>query len=339
MASGVEFALKLNTYGQRVGTPFDVFVRLARQAEDVGFEGVYLVDHLLLPPERYSGYTWADPKRPYFLDCWTALAALAQATHRIRIGPQVSPLTFRHPALLAKMATTVDLISNGRLLLQLGTGWHKEEHEAYGLPYDEKFSNRLAALDEGCEVIRGLWNSEDHYSHDGRFFQIKDAPFWPKPVQQPHPPIWFGGMGGKVRPVIAKHGNGWAPAMPSHEGVGPASYKQGLDEIRSLARDLGRTDEITAGLLVTMAIAETREKAAELASVLMRRDDYAGLTLDDLAAKGLLLWGTPDDCRRALEPYIEAGVQHFTINFVPFADADAGMRGMELVASRIWTHL
>lgn len=339
MTSEIQFALKLNIYGQRVGTPFDVFVRLARHAEDAGFDGVYVVDHLFLPPDRYSGYTWVNGDRPYFLDAWTSLAALAQATHRIKIGPQVSPLTFRHPALLAKMAMTVDQISNGRVVLQLGTGWHQEEHEAYGLPFDTKFSNRLDALDEGCQVILGLWESQGPFSFQGKHFQINEAPFWPKPVQTPHPPLWFGGMGKKVRTLIAKYGNGWAPAMPSGDGVGPETYGAALRELREMAAANGRTDEITPGLLITMALADDRETAADLASVLYRRPDYAGLSLDEMSKRGVLLWGTPDDCRRALDPYIEAGVRNFTVNFVPFADSDAALRGMDLVASRIWPHL
>ena len=98
----VRYALKLNIYGQEADTPFDLFVELARCAEDAGFDGAYVVDHLFLPAERYVGYTWSDPERPFFLDAWSTIAALAQATSRIRLGPQVSPITFRHPSLLAK---------------------------------------------------------------------------------------------------------------------------------------------------------------------------------------------------------------------------------------------
>ena len=340
MTDRITFAYKLNIYGHPIGTPFDVFVRLARQAEDVGFDGVYVVDHLFLPPNRYAGYTWTDPSRPFFLEAWTVLAALAQATHRVKLGPQVSPTTFRHPSMLAKMAGTVDLISHGRVVLQLGTGWHKEEHDAYGFPFEERFTPRFEALSEGVEVIRGLWTTDGPFSYEGKHFQLREAPFWPKPVQRPHPPIWFGGMGKKIRAVVAQHGNGWSPAMPQHEGLTFDEYSEGLAEIRELAAGFGRDpNEITPGILLTTAVHEDRQRAGELASVLRRRKDYAQLTLDEMRNRGILIWGTPDDCLRDLEAYIKAGVRYFTINFVPFADAEAAMRGMDLYASKILPRL
>jgi probable F420-dependent oxidoreductase len=342
MDQPVRLSYKLNIYGYPPGTPFDVYVRLAQQAEAVGFHAVYVVDHMYLPADRYAGYTWSDPNRPTFLEAWTTLAALAQATHRVLLGPQVSPITFRHPSMLAKMGATVDLISNGRLVLQLGTGWHKEEHEAFGFPYDEKFSVRLEALAEAVEIIDGLWTSDERYSFAGQHFQLHEAPFSPKPVQRPRPPIWFGGMGQKVRPLIARWGDGWAPAMAHNEGIGVAlaGYADGLREIRELAAAAGRDpDAITPALAYTTSIHEDRARAGEAAAVLRRRRDYADLTLEEMRDRGILMWGDPDDCLRALEPYVEAGVREFTLNFVPFADADAAIRGMELYAAKVLPRL
>lgn len=340
MTDKITFAYKLNIYGHPPSTPFDVFARLARQAEDTGMDAIYVVDHLYLPPNRYAGYTWTNPDEPFFLEAWTVLAAIAQATHRIRLGPQVSPLTFRHPSMLAKMSTTVDLISNGRMVLQLGAGWHREEHEAYGFPFEEKFGPRFEALVEGVEIIRGLWESEGRFSYEGKHFTLKDAPFWPKPVQKPSPPIWFGGMGKKIRSMVAKYGDGWSPAMPQHDGLTVDTYTNGLTEIRELAAGFGRDPQaITPGLLFSTAIHENREQAADLASVLYRRADYAGLSMEDLRTRGILSWGNVDDCLRALDLYIKAGVRYFTLNFVPFADANAAMHGMELYASKILPRL
>ena len=100
MSDQVRFSFKLNIYGHPPETPFDVFVHLAQHAEAVGFHAVYVVDHMYLPANRYAGYTWTDPDRPFFLEAWTVLAALAQATKRVMLGPQVSPVTFRHPSML-----------------------------------------------------------------------------------------------------------------------------------------------------------------------------------------------------------------------------------------------
>jgi probable F420-dependent oxidoreductase len=331
----VRFAFKLNIYGQELDTPFDLFVALVREAEDAGFDGAFVVDHLFLPPERYLGYTWSDPERPFFLDAWTTLAALAQATSRIRLGPQVSPITFRHPSMLAKAGMTVDQISKGRLIMQLGTGWHKEEHEAYGVPWEESITARADALEEATDIIRGLWTAEGPFSHDGVHYQLKDAPFWPKPVQRPHPPIWFGGGSRRVRRLVAAAGDGWSPAMP-HGGVGPARYAEGLAEIRGFAEEAGRDPgEIEAGLLLTLAIGKTRDEAAERASVLRRRPDYANLTLEEMTSAGSVVWGDPDDCLRGIEKFVEAGVRYFTFNFVPFGSPDAARTGIELVAKHI----
>jgi probable F420-dependent oxidoreductase len=331
----VRFALKLNIYGQAPDAPWDLFVSLAREAEDAGFDAAFVVDHLFLPPERYVGYTWSDPERPFFLDAWSTLAALAQATTRIRLGPQVSPITFRHPSLLAKAGMTVDRISNGRLVLQLGTGWHREEHDAYGFPFDEDISRRADALEEATRVIRGLWTSESPYSFSGEHYTLREAPFWPKPVQQPAPPIWFGGASRRAQRIAAAVGDGWCPAMP-HGGVGPPKYAAAIADIHRWAEEAGRDPQaIEPGLLLTLAIGRTRDEAAERASVLGRRPDYAGLGLDEMAAKGSVVWGDVDDCLRGIEGYVAAGVRYFTFNFVPFGSADAAREGIELVAEGI----
>jgi probable F420-dependent oxidoreductase len=342
MSDQVRFSFKLNIYGHPPETPFDVFVHLAQHAEAVGFHAVYVVDHMYLPPSRYAGYTWTDPNRPYFLEAWTILAALAQATHRVMLGPQVSPITFRHPSMLAKMGMTVDRISNGRLVLQLGTGWHKEEHEAFGFPFDERFGPRLEMLQEAAEIIDGLWTADGPYSFEGKHFTLREAPFWPKPVQRPRPPIWFGGMGQKVRPLIGKYGAGWAPAMAHMEGIGVAlkAYTDALDEIRGYAVSNGRDpDSIVPALAYTTSIHEDRDRAGEAAAVMRRRSDWADLSLEEMRDRAILMWGNPDDCLRAIEPYVKAGVREFTLNFVPFADMEAAIRGMELYAAKVLPRL
>ena len=340
MPDGLSLALKLNIYGQSLETPFDVFAGLARQAEDVGFGGIYVVDHLYLPADRYIAYTWSDPFKPYFLDAWSVLAALAATTRRVRLGPQVSPLTFRHPSLLARAATTVDLISNGRLVLQLGTGWHREEHTSFGLEWEDDIKVRVERLIEGVAVVRGLMASPGPYSFEGRHFTLRDAPFWPKPVQRPAPPIWFGGSTKATQRLVSAHGDGWTPAMPQGAGMGAAQFAAALDGIRTGATELGRdAAALEFGLVVTTAIHETREGAAALAEVLRRRADYRDLSFDDLAAQGALVWGTPDDCFNALRPYVEAGARSLTLNFVPFGDASSARRGMELYAAKVLPRL
>src|SRR5207248_6917828 len=116
--------------------------------------------------------------------------------------------TYRHPAVVAKMAAQVDIISGGRLLLGLGAGWQENEHEAYGIPFST-MRERLERLDEACEVITSLW-TQRRTTFKGRYYQLSDAPLDPKPVQQPHPELMIGGGGEKVTlRIVAKRANHW----------------------------------------------------------------------------------------------------------------------------------
>ncbi len=336
MSHKVSFALKLNMYGHFSDTPFEPFLKLAKHAEDVGFTGIYTVDHLYLPKRFLLGMSEGDADRPYFLEAWTAMAALAAVTKKVRIGPQVTPISLRHPVFIAKMAATIDLISKGRFVLQVGTGWHREEYENFGFPFDEKFSVRYQKMLEGIEVIKVLWTTEGLANYQGQYYQVKDAPFWPKPAQKPSPPIWFGGMGKKVRHAVARYGDGWTPALPHFAGMGSEAYRDGLREIRELARAAGRDPEsiLPAALFATVIDAD-RSRAIEKCRILTRREDWAHFTLEEMETHGMVIYGTPDDCARSIERYVEAGVRHFTFTFVPATDFEGALRGMELYATKV----
>jgi F420-dependent oxidoreductase-like protein len=142
------------------------------------------------------------------LECWTALAGLALTTHRMRIGTLVTGNTYRHPAVLAKMATTVDIISGGRLICGLGAAWQRNEHEAYGIPF-YTVGERLNRLDEACQVLLHLW-SQPKTTFNGKYYQLDAAPLYPKPLQQPYPELLIGG-GGEQRTlrIAAKYANHW----------------------------------------------------------------------------------------------------------------------------------
>jgi alkanesulfonate monooxygenase SsuD/methylene tetrahydromethanopterin reductase-like flavin-dependent oxidoreductase (luciferase family) len=140
------------------------------------------------------------------LEALSSLSALAALVPRIRLGTIVLSNTFRHPAVLAKMAAQIDIISGGRLVLGLGTGWMVSEHEAYGIPLPT-MRERLERLDEACQVIRSLWTKR-RSTFNGRYYQLSDAPLDPKPVQTPHPPMMIGGAGERVTlRIVAGHGD------------------------------------------------------------------------------------------------------------------------------------
>lgn len=152
------------------------------------------------------------------LEAWTTLAALAQATSRIRVGCQVTGMIYRHPAVLANMASAVDIISDGRLELGVGAGWNELETTAYGIPLPP-MKERFDRFDEGVQVLLGLLTQE-RTSFDGRYFRLTDARNEPKGVQRPHPPITIGGKGPKrTLLAVAKWAQGWNTIVP-----GPADW-------------------------------------------------------------------------------------------------------------------
>jgi F420-dependent oxidoreductase-like protein len=181
--------------------PIDKQRKVWRAVDEAGFDQIWNSDHL--SKTQSSG----DPTGP-ILDAWTALGALAADTKRVRVGVLVTGNIHRHPALLAKMATTVDHISSGRLEMGLGTGWNADALGRLGMPsYD--VPERVRRLAEACRVLKALWTQE-RASYTGRYYQLKDAIHEPKPVQKPHPPIVIGGRGPKVTTrIAARHAQGW----------------------------------------------------------------------------------------------------------------------------------
>ena len=171
--------------------PFADVLAIVKHAEETGWDGAWFADHFMPNAEDVSG--------PY-LECWTTIAGLAASTSRIRIGALVSGNTYRHPAVLAKQATTIDDIAGGgRIVLGIGGGWQENEHRAYGIEFSD-VKGRLARLDEACQLITGLLN-EDRASFKGQFYELRDAPLEPKP--KPKMPLLVGGGGEKVTMRIA----------------------------------------------------------------------------------------------------------------------------------------
>lgn len=174
-------------------------LRRVRLAEDAGFDGVWLFDHF----------------RPMYgegvgpcMEAWTLLAALGAATTRIRLGTLVTGMTYRHPSVLAAEAVTVDHVSGGRLELAVGAAWYEEEHRQLGIPFPPT-GERLDRLEEGVQVIR-LLLTEDEVSFAGRHYRLDGATFRPRPVQQPHPPLWIGGSGERrTLPLVGRYADAW----------------------------------------------------------------------------------------------------------------------------------
>lgn len=194
------------------------------EADQLGFDAVWNYDHF------YGLVQHAAPT----LEGWTTLAAMAAATRRVRVGCMVTGVTYRNPAVLAKMAVTVDHISGGRLEFGIGAGWHADEHRGYGIEFPGA-GTRVAMLDEALTVIRRLW-TENSVSFAGRFYTLDDALCEPKPIQRPHPPIVIGGSKPKMLRVIARHADEWN--MPSHDG--PDQWGRANAELDHACEEVGR---------------------------------------------------------------------------------------------------
>jgi F420-dependent oxidoreductase-like protein len=168
-----------------------------RIADEGGFDHLWDFDHL-------ASIGAGGPDRPVY-EGWALLAAMAQATHRVRIGCMVTGNTYRHPALLAKIAVTVDHLSGGRLEFGIGAAWAEIEHQMYGI---EGLDHRVGRLRESLQAITSLW-TQDRTTFDGRYYHLKDAIANPKPIQKPHPPIWIGAGGEQMMVVVARHADVW----------------------------------------------------------------------------------------------------------------------------------
>jgi F420-dependent oxidoreductase-like protein len=177
---------------------FDHVLECVRHAEATGWDGVWFADHFMPNGPDTSGPT---------LECFAVVAAIGASVPRIRIGTLVCGNTYRHPAVLAKQASAVDIVSGGRFVLGIGAGWQENEHMAYGIPF-YTVGERGKRLDEACRMIVGLLN-DDKTTFKGRYYELTDAPLSPKPVQKPLPLLVGGGGESVTMKIAARYANEW----------------------------------------------------------------------------------------------------------------------------------
>jgi len=232
------------------------------EADGLGLDSAFVFDHFM--PIQ------GDQKGPC-LEGWTLLAALAARTRRLRVGVLVTGNTYRWPAVLAKMAATVDHVSGGRLILGMGAGWFEREHQAYGIPFHTP-GGRARRLVEAVEVVKKLFTQEST-TYAGKYYQLKDAPFMPRTVQRPHPPILIGGMGPKViQPLAARHAQIWHFFASDARRV--RQLCTGFDDLcRSAGRDPAEVEKSTslrAGDVANLDGKALRARVQELADAGVR---------------------------------------------------------------------
>jgi len=299
-------ALRVFTEPQQ-GASYDTQLAVAREAERLGFDAFFRSDHYL----RMGG----DPAGPEALpgptDSWVTLAGLARETSRIRLGTLVTSATFRLPGPLAIQVAQVDAMSGGRIELGLGAGWFEAEHTAYGIPFPP-LAERFDRLEEQLAVVTGLWTTPEgkRFDFDGRYYQLKDSPALPKPLQQPHPPIIVGGGGPRRTPELAaRHAAEFNLAFRSLNDFIAGGHRVGA-ACEAIGRDPASMTW-SAGLVLCCGTDEAE---------FLRRAIAIGRDPVELRATGAC--GTPDEVAAGLRAWHEAGAARMYLQVLDLTDLD-----------------
>jgi F420-dependent oxidoreductase-like protein len=270
--------------------------------EELGFESLWRSDHFhsLMGPEQ--------SREREALETWVSLVLTARETSRLRFGPLVCSMTFRHPSLLARMVAAVDELSGGRLVLGVGAGWNESEHRAFGIPFPP-VKQRMDMLEEGIEVILRLFHDEPA-SFTGRYFSLDGAVMRPKPAQRPHPPLLVGGSGEKrTLRIVATYADEWNAVA-----VTPETYRAKTAVLEEHCRAVGRDPSTIARSVMSAFIVgssdEDRRRHTEalqrVLPALGRMEPEA--VQEAVRGRGWLV-GTPDDVIGQLRALAAVGVQ------------------------------
>lgn len=285
----IRFGLQSGQQNVEWKTLLDLF----QKADAWGYDSLWNFDHF------YPIFT--DPEGPC-LEAWTTLAALGQATSRARLGHLVIGNTYRHPCITAKMAATLDHITGGRFTLGIGAAWFEREHQSFGIDF-KTVCGRLEALDEACQIIRGMWTQPKTTLH-GTHYRVTDAMCVPGPVQRPHPPIMIGGVGRKVLlKLVATHADMWNAAEA------PDTMRDLIGVLKRHGDTVGRdTDQIEKSVAIPLCYTADRARQ-EMVCAMMATMRQA--TPD--AARRMCMMGSKQECLDTVERYVRAGVTHFIL--------------------------
>ncbi|GAC1318167.1 MAG: LLM class F420-dependent oxidoreductase [Acidimicrobiales bacterium] len=271
-----------------VAAKWERAVAIATVAEELDYDSIWVYDHFHNVPV---------PAHETVLECWTMMAALSQRTTRVRLGQLVGCNSYRHPSLLAKITSTLDVISGGRLDWGIGAGWYDNEYRAYGYDFPEA-KDRLGMLRECVEIVKAMW-SEKETTYAGTYYQVAGAHCDPKPIQQPRPPILIGGGGEQITlRIVARH------ADRSNFGGGLAPFAAKCEVLKKHCAAVGRDyDEITKTVPGEVFIRETE------AEVRAEAKPSFGQPYEPWAEANLV--GTPEQVAEKVQAYIDRGAGGF----------------------------
>ncbi len=296
-------------------------LKLGQTADELGYHSLWVADHLMLGRDNA------------IMEGWTTLAALAGSTRQAKLGMIHQGHFFRNPALAAKMTATLDQISGGRFIYFIDGGYGRAEHLAYGLAYPDTIEERTAQVVEGLELTLALWQARTPMSHTGSHFHVKDAVCNPPPVQQPHPPVWFGEAHAPILAACARYGQGWN-TVP----VGLKELQVRLDALSAACQAVNRSaDEIEKSLETQILIAPDRttlrQKLRDMIALAPVDEPNAALQAylnaetDTVPAAFSDFWliGTPNEVAQQVRIYLDLGITHFLLWFMD-APAEDGLR-------------
>jgi len=301
------------------GFKFADVLAIATDAEAAGFSRLWVSDHLFLD---------ADAVTKDCLEAWTLLAALAVRTNRIRIGPMVTSQSYRNPALLAKMAADVDVMSGGRLDFGVGAGWKEIEYRAYGYDFPDA-PTRVTQLVETLEICTRMWK-EERATYRGKHYRIENALCSPKPAQRPLP-IWIGGSKPRVMRIAAKYAHAFNLNVSASAPAELPDRLRDLDEAcASVKRD---PKTLLRSTFLIACVAKTRERADALLDQLASRQKMDRAAF--LGSRPGLVFGTPDDALPRLRSYASRGIAHANIMFQPYGSEREQIGALAAIATRL----
>lgn len=279
---------------------YETMTYVTQLADELGYESVWLVDHF---------HTVPRPSQEFTFECWTSTAALARNTKRIRIGQLVTCNSYRNPALLAKMASTVDVLSHGRLNFGIGAGWYEQEYHAYGYDYPAT-AERLRRLGEAVQIMLAMWTQEE-VVFEGKYYRVRSAINSPKGVQRPHIPLLIGGSGERVTLKLVAQ---YADACNISGDLPTIRHR--FDVIKRHCEHIGRDYESIHRTVSTLCIIGETDEQVQSKIPRGLGDGFA-----EYLKNGLI--GNPGSIRKGLAEYEEAGVQEVILNFLDIAKLDS----------------
>ncbi len=293
------------------GATYDQLLRVARAAEDLGFDAFFRSDHYV---------SMGGDGLPGPTDAWTTLAGLARETSTIRLGTLMTSATFRLPGPLAIQVAQVDQMSGGRVELGIGAGWFEQEHTAYGIPFPAT-RDRFDVLEEQLAVITGLWATPEgeRFSYEGEHYTLTDSPALPRPAQRPRPPVLVGGLGKRRTPALAAR---YADEF-NLPFVSVDATREQLGRVHAACAEIGRDHEelVYSNALVLCCGRDEQE--------VRRRAEAIGRDADELRENGLA--GTPAEVVDRIGRYAEVGAQRIYLQTLDLDDLDH----LELVANEV----